>query len=277
MKIRLITTQLLILMSMSILLFGQNYKEIKEKLNMIKGDVTKIVITSDDGEVVFEGDEANRLFKKMKSRKLHKQMRWISKDGEDIDLDSTSSNVMIFKSGHGGKHIIREFKKGDNVMIFKDDDIDDLDIIKDGKIIKVNVEELDGEKKVTVTTKENGEEKVETFEGKEAEEYLEKMEKEDDMVIEVEVDTDSPDNVWIHKDGDGNNIDKKVEVEIEDGEKKVTVTTNEDGKEKVEIYEGEEADEYLKNESGDKHLKFHELKNGKKVKKIIIKEIEQEK
>lgn len=44
---------------------------------------------------------------------------------------------------------------------------------------------------------------------------------------------------------DGKIVNVTVEVEDENGEKKVTVTTNEDGEEKVETYEGKEADEYL--------------------------------
>lgn len=39
---------------------------------------------------------------------------------------------------------------------------------------------------------------------------------------------------------------KKVEVKIEDGKKKVTVTTTKDGKEETKIYEGDEAEKFLK-------------------------------
>jgi len=37
----------------------------KEKLKNIKGDVNKITITTDKGDVVFEGEDAQKLFKKM--------------------------------------------------------------------------------------------------------------------------------------------------------------------------------------------------------------------
>lgn len=46
---------------------------------------------------------------------------------------------------------------------------------------------------------------------------------------------------------------KIVEVKIEDGKKKITVTTNKDGKDETKTYEGEEADKFLKeNEKGGK-------------------------
>ena len=66
---------------------------------------------------------------------------------------------------------------------------------------------------------------------------------------------------------------KKVKVEIENGNKKVTVTTNENGEQNTEVYEGKEADEYiekLKSEHKDISISIDEDKDGKKVKKIII-------
>jgi len=65
-----------------------------------------------------------------------------------------------------------------------------------------------------------------------------------------------------------------MQVEIEDGNKKVTVTTKENGEEKIEIYEGEEAEEYLdnmKSEHGHEML-FEIDEDGEyhKMKKIII-------
>ena len=92
--------------------------------------------------------------------------------------------------------------------------------------------------------------------------------------IEVE---DGDENVLIIKtDKDLDDIDdgitKKINVVVEDGNKKVTVTTKENGEEKTEVYEGEEADEYLEKmdaESDELDIMI-EKENGKKVKKIII-------
>ena len=198
MRTKILTIQIFILFLSATLVMAQKDNSLNDKLNNIKGEVNKIVISTDKGDVTFEGDDAKKIFKNMKANKV-KKIKWISEDGEDIDVDG--ENVMIFKSDKGGKHIIKEFKDADNVIIMKHGDDEDFDIIEDGKTVKVEVEEENGEKKVTVTTNEDGDEKVETFEGKEADEYLDKMESEHEMIIDVDVDSDE-DNIWIHKNGD---------------------------------------------------------------------------
>ena len=84
--------------------------------------------------------------------------------------------------------------------------------------------------------------------------------------------------VWFSDDDNLQSLDKKIKVEIEDGKKKVTVTTTENGEEKTEIYEGEEAEEYLdnmKSEYGHEMLiEIDEDGNHKKMKKIIIEKTE---
>jgi len=84
--------------------------------------------------------------------------------------------------------------------------------------------------------------------------------------------------VWFSDDDNLQSLDKKIKVEIEDGKKKVTVTTTENGEEKTEIYEGEEAEEYLNNmksEHGHEMLiEIDEDGNHKKMKKIIIEKTE---
>lgn len=52
---------------------------------------------------------------------------------------------------------------------------------------------------------------------------------------------------------DGNQ--KKVKVEVKDGKKNITVTTNKDGKEETKTYEGEEAEKFLKEQEGDGKVK----------------------
>lgn len=263
MRTKTLTIQIFILFLASTLFFAQGNKEMKEKLNNVKGEVNKIVVSTENGDVTFEGDEAKKLFKKMKSKTLHKNIEWISKDGHDFD--SESDNVMIFKSDKGGKHIIKEFKDSDNVMIIKTDIDKDIELIDGNQIIQIEVEEEEenGEKTVTVTTNEDGEEKVETFKGKEADEYLEKTESDHNIFVDVEVDSDN----------DEHKIEKNIKVEVEDGVKKLTITTIEDGKEKVEVLEGDEADEYFESENGHKtKIKIKELKKSGK-KKVIIKEL----
>ena len=80
--------------------------------------------------------------------------------------------------------------------------------------------------------------------------------------------------VWFTDEGEMNNMDKRIEVQIENGQKKVTVTTKENGEEKTTVYEGAEADEYLekmKSEHGNEMLmEIDEDGSKKKIKKIII-------
>lgn len=49
--------------------------------------------------------------------------------------------------------------------------------------------------------------------------------------------------------------EKKVKVEIVDGKKNITITTNKDGKEETKTYEGEEAEKFLKEDGGDGNVK----------------------
>ncbi len=275
MKARIITIQIGILFLFSILLFAQDKKSLTEKINNIDGEVSKIVITSDKVEQTFTGDEAKKLFKRIKSPKMEKHIKWISDDDHEIEIDG--DDVLIFISEDGEKHIIKHKGHGNKMMMFMNDDFEGT------KTIEVEIEddsdESGGEKTVTVTTVENGEKKVETYKGKEADEYLDKMEDEGEMIIDIDTDVkgDSK-HVWVmDKPGKMKNIDKKVEVKMENDVKTVTVTTTEDGEETVKVYTGKEADEFLtKLEKEDKMKVEEKIIDGKKHKKIIIKEIEEE-
>lgn len=61
----------------------------------------------------------------------------------------------------------------------------------------------------------------------------------------------SDDNDADEKNSENN---KKVKVEVNDGNKKITVTTIKDGKEETKVYEGEDAEKFLKEENGMKHF-----------------------
>jgi hypothetical protein len=157
-------------------------ENLDEKLKGIEGSVDKITITADGKEYSFEGDEAQKLFKNLKRSSSHSFV-WNTTDDETgkkkiviIDSDSDSDEIEIESDD-------------DNVVIVKTDG--DFDDVTDGIQKKVKVEVEDGNKTVTVTTKENGEEKTEVYSGKEADEYIEKMKAEnDDFDISIESKTD---------------------------------------------------------------------------------------
>ena len=108
-----------------------------------------------------------------------------------------------------------------------------------------------------ITVQVDGKEVV--FEGKEAA----------DLIKNLKMVSKKPGMSWFSKDGNENdssnsktivlevnedkadlndeeNGNKKVEIRIDDGMKKVTVTSSKDGKEETKIYEGDEAEKYLK-------------------------------
>jgi hypothetical protein len=164
---QLYTTIALIFFTSLLIIANLNAQEkLNDKINKIDGEVQKITITADGKEYLFEGDEAAKLFEKMKSSK-RQSFVWNSSDDE-----STKKKVIILNAD-GENEVIEIESEDDNVYIIKKDK--DLDNVSGGITKKVKVEIEDGNKKVTVTTKENGEEKTEVYEGKEAEEYIEKM------------------------------------------------------------------------------------------------------
>jgi len=157
-------------------------ENLNEKLKKIDGSVDKITITADGKEYLFEGDDAEKLFQNMKSKSSNSFV-WNSSDDE-----SGKKKIIILDADGEGDEIEIE-SEGDDVVIVKTDK--DFDSISDGIQKKVKVEVEDGNKKVTVTTKENGEEKSEVYEGKEADEYIEKMKAENkDFDISVESKSD---------------------------------------------------------------------------------------
>jgi hypothetical protein len=168
--------------------------KIEEKINEIKGTADKIVINSDGKEYVFEGKEAEQIFEMLK-RKSNQSFVW-----NTTDDDKRNKKVIIFNS-NGDKGLIEiTCNEKDDIIIKRHDDPDNAE---DDMTKKIKVEIEDCNKKVTVTTKENGEEKTEVYEGKEAEEYLEKM-KDENRDLEISID----------KDHDGKKV-KKIIIKTE--------------------------------------------------------------
>ena len=135
MRTKYLTIHTLVLLLSSMIVFAQE-NDLNDKLKNIDGEVNKIVITTNDGEFVFDGEDAETLFNRMKNKKQN-LIKWISED-EDFSIDADGENVMVFKSDKGDKHIIKKFLGKDNMIIL---DHDDIDIIEGGKKIKVEVNE----------------------------------------------------------------------------------------------------------------------------------------
>jgi len=147
-------------------------------LEDIKGKVDEITIKSEGNEYTFSGDEAAKLFSTMKENKKVKSFSFITRDGKEFSDDSLSKKIIIKKS---------DGDMDDDILVFIDEDFDseDADIHKIEKKIIVSGEK--DKKVVKVTTTSNGEEKTEIYEGKTADEYLEKMNSENEIEVNVEI------------------------------------------------------------------------------------------
>jgi len=160
---------------------GFAQENLKDKLSKIEGHVDKITISAGGEEFTFEGEEAEKLFKKMHSNRKSTNTFVVK-----IDEDGGEGTEKIIIKCDGGFEEVFEFKAEgcDHAVWFSDDDkLHSLD-----KNIKVEIG--DGNKKVTVTTKENGEEKIEIYEGEEAEEYFDNMKSEHGHEMLIEIDDD---------------------------------------------------------------------------------------
>jgi hypothetical protein len=168
--------------------------DLNDQLKKIDGSVDKITITADGKEYTFEGSDAEALFKKMKSEKSQafvwnssgdsktKKVIILDEDDNSVEVESADDNVYIIKSGK------------------------DLSDVDEGLTKKVKIKIDNGEKTVTVTTKENGEVKTEVMTGKGADEYIEKMKAENDDF-----------DIQINSDKDGKKV-KKIIIETEETE-----------------------------------------------------------
>jgi hypothetical protein len=262
--------------------YGQEKKN--DMLDKVKGNVQKITIQTDKGIVTYEGGEAQALFDRLKSSPEVIRVK-IFKSGED---ENGEPEIFMFKPD----------KMDSNFKFLSKD-------IKNGEKIKINVENKDGEKIVTVTTiDKDGKEKTETYKGREADEYLEKHEpkdfrkfewmdkgkkgnvfyirKSDKDSADEDVDymiwnaDDSTNGLWYKFDDLGKGMKKKIKVTDHNGIKTVTVTTTDkDGKEKTETFTGKEAEKYIMEHDIESKVKVEGDKNGE-VKEIIIKKEKKE-
>ncbi|MBU2018797.1 MAG: hypothetical protein KJ941_04045 [Bacteroidetes bacterium] len=121
---------------------------------------------------------------------------------------------------------------------------------------EVSVEEVNGVKKLKVTTTENGKTTIENFEGAAADQKLEELQKESEEMKKKM----ATKKMTVEKQGSSSktteNIEKgktkEVRMEEKDGVKTLTVKTVENGLEKIEVYKGQEAEEKLKQIESEK-------------------------
>lgn len=135
-------------------------------LKDIKGKVDEIIIKSEGKEYNFKGNDAESLFQAMKQDDIFKQFKFFENDDHFFSSDSLIEKFF---------NRFKEKNKNDNFLdiIIRNDNPDSLDndLIIEKRIVANNDS---GKKSVKVITKENGQEKIQIYEGKAADQYLEK-------------------------------------------------------------------------------------------------------
>ena len=175
---------LLIVFMFSSLILTNAQSEVDKMLKDIKGNVDEIVIKSEGKTYTYSGDEAQKIFSAIKKSKEVKSFTFTSEDGEVFSGDSNTKKIIIKKRGDDSDN------DDSNVMVWidGDSDSDEDDVQKIEKKVIVSTE--NDKKVVTVTTVENGEETTEIYEGKAADEYLDKMKSDDEIKVNVDVKVD---------------------------------------------------------------------------------------
>ncbi|MBT8380184.1 MAG: hypothetical protein KJN64_13235, partial [Ignavibacteria bacterium] len=154
-------------------------QDLKEKIKSVEGEVSKIIITTNEGEFTFEGDDAVKLFKKMNASA--NSFVWHS-----TEMDGKKK--IVFLDSNDEEHKVEIYEGDDEEMVIISEDIDEE---IDGMRKKLKVEVENGNKKVTVTTNENGEEKTEVYEGDEADKYIKEMNEKHSSDMDIFIEKDS--------------------------------------------------------------------------------------
>lgn len=163
---KLVTT--FIFLAFVITVNAQSDSDIYNKLKNLDSEAEKVTINVDGEEVEFEGKEAQLLLRRLKMiSKINLDVFWTNEDEEVTDL-LKEENITI--------KIFDEEDDAD-VLFFSEDMINEEGVVKK----KIEIDDKEGDKTVTVTTVENGEKSTETFTGEEAEEYLREFEKTHEM------------------------------------------------------------------------------------------------
>ncbi len=151
---------------------AQSKESIKEKLSELKGEIDKIVISTDEDQVVFEGEEAREIRDRLTNFYCEKDWTF------EVKSDGDEEKVIVVKKGGS--------KSNFNWITANDDSISSMIFVEkiDGLSKEFEIEIEDGNKKITVTKiDEDGEQTTETYEGEEAEKYLNKLEEDGEIKI----------------------------------------------------------------------------------------------
>ncbi len=201
------------------------------------------------------------------SSETKEKLKNLKGDVTKITVETTEGKVEL--TGEDAESAFAKLKssKSNSFVFIHDGDEDDL-----GKkiFVNVNIDDKDGDKIVVIKEKVEGKETVEEYKGEEAEKFIkEHGGKNGD--IRVIVADDDDDLVWVTK-NDSGSVEQNVNVEVENGVKKITVTTVKNGRKNVEVYEGEEAEKYLEKMEKDGSQVFIDDDGNKTIikKKIII-------
>ena len=190
------TTLFLILSLFPMIAFTQS--DVNKMLKDINGKVYEIIIKSDGKEYRFSGDEAETLFSAMQDNKKVKSFTFTTKDGKVFEGDSSGKKIIIKELGDNSEDSNKQ------VIVFIDEDDFDSDDTEIKTMEKKVIVSGEGDKKVVnVTINEDGKESIEVYEGKAADEYLEKMKSEKEIQVNVDV-----------KEEDGKKV-KKIVIEKE--------------------------------------------------------------
>ncbi len=165
---------ILILSTQSILIAQS---EVDKMLKDITGKVDEIVIKSGGKEYTYSGDEAEKLFSALKENKKTRHFEFITKDGDVLLADSLRKKIILKKFDRD---------QDEDIIVLLDKDGSDLeeDVEKIEK--RIIIDNDDAEKVVKVIIDENGKESIEVYEGNAAEEYLDKLESEEQIEIEID-------------------------------------------------------------------------------------------
>lgn len=146
-------------------------KELKEKLKKVEGTPESIIVKTDKGTITFDKAEAEELMKIFRAKKQAKKVVVFNGDeneccGDDVEIDFDEFSFPLHKF-----RFLHDGGLDSNLRIDLSDIMDSFGPNRIKK--KIVIENRDGNKTVTVTTREHGTEQIELFEGKDAEKYIE--------------------------------------------------------------------------------------------------------